>query len=134
MNWFIPAFVSSSPESGGGISEEEGTRWWARSSKKRRNVSRICRPSMGRLSLRALISRALELLFPLAHRLASLGDRLADEPGDVHQAPPRLPREVRRRHLARLLPPEPQRHPRAGRPRAQAEREPEDAPHAFLLP
>ena len=26
MNWFIPAFVRSSPDSGGGISDEERTR------------------------------------------------------------------------------------------------------------
>src|SRR5262245_21145746 len=46
MNWFIPALVSSSPDSGGGISEDEGTRLWSRSSKKRRNDSRIRSPSM----------------------------------------------------------------------------------------
>src|SRR3954470_13264076 len=48
MNWFIPAFVSSSPDSGGGISDELGTRLWPRSSKKRRNDSRIFRPCIGR--------------------------------------------------------------------------------------
>src|SRR5262245_6833982 len=46
MNWFIPALVSRSPDSGGGISGEEGTRLWSRASKKRRNVSRIRSPSM----------------------------------------------------------------------------------------
>jgi hypothetical protein len=46
MNWFIPAFVSSNPDSGGGINDEDGTRRCPRSSKKRRKLSRICRPSM----------------------------------------------------------------------------------------
>ena len=47
MNWFIPAFVSRSPEAGGGISDEDRTRACPRSSKKRRNVSRIACPSIG---------------------------------------------------------------------------------------
>src|SRR5262245_27309623 len=51
MNWFIPALVSSSPDSGGGISEDAGTRLWSRSSKKRRNVSRIRSPSMSAQSI-----------------------------------------------------------------------------------
>src|SRR5262245_32525843 len=46
MNWFIPALVSRRPDSGGGISGDEGTRLWSRASKKRRNVSRIRSPSM----------------------------------------------------------------------------------------
>src|SRR6185436_11835141 len=46
MNWFIPALVSRSPDSGGGISDEDGTRLCPRSSKKRRNSSRIRSPSM----------------------------------------------------------------------------------------
>ena len=37
MNWFMPAFVSSRPDSGWGISDEDGTRLCPRSSKKRRN-------------------------------------------------------------------------------------------------
>src|SRR5919198_641356 len=51
MNWFIPALVSSSPDSGGGINEDEGTRLWSRSSKKRRNDSRIRSPSMAAQSI-----------------------------------------------------------------------------------
>src|SRR5947199_4297442 len=44
MNWFIPAIVSSRPVSGGGISDDERTRVCPRSSKKRRNRSRISAP------------------------------------------------------------------------------------------
>ena len=38
MNWFMPAFVSSRPDSGGGISDELGTRVCPRSSKNDRNA------------------------------------------------------------------------------------------------
>ena len=41
MNWFIPAFVRRSPDSGGGISDELGTRVCSRSSKNETNDSRI---------------------------------------------------------------------------------------------
>src|SRR5215467_12055797 len=47
MNWFIPAFVSSRPDSGGGISDEDRTRVCPRSSKNDRNSSRIRLPSTG---------------------------------------------------------------------------------------
>src|SRR5207244_693035 len=52
MNWFIPALVSSRPDSGGGISDELGTRRCPRSSKKRRNVSRMRSDSTARKSKR----------------------------------------------------------------------------------
>src|SRR5438309_11355903 len=45
MNWFIPAFVRSSPDSGGGINEDERTRTCSRPSKNERNSSRIRLPS-----------------------------------------------------------------------------------------
>src|SRR5262245_42049503 len=51
MNWFIPALARSSPLSAGGINDELGTRRCPRSSKKRRNVSRIALPSIGIESL-----------------------------------------------------------------------------------
>jgi hypothetical protein len=52
MNWFMPAFVSRRPDSGGGISDEEGSRRCPRSSKKERNVSRIRSPSLAGQSSR----------------------------------------------------------------------------------
>src|SRR6266536_3069052 len=53
MHWFIPALVNISPDSGGGINDELGTRLCPRSSKNRRNVSRILLASIER-SLRSV--------------------------------------------------------------------------------
>jgi hypothetical protein len=49
MNWTIPAVVRSSPLSGGGISEDEGTLRCPRSSKNRTNNRRMSSPRMWRL-------------------------------------------------------------------------------------
>src|SRR5581483_2545673 len=131
MNWFIPAFVSRSPDSGGGIRLEEGTRRWPRSSKKRRNVSRIRRPSMVRLVYRGVL---LELAPALLHRAPALGDRFRDPLAELEQAAPRLPGDRARGHLLHRLAREARGEDRPGRPGAEAEREPEDPPHFFSLP
>jgi hypothetical protein len=47
MNWFMPAFASSSPVSGDGIRDDDRTRVCPRSSKKRRKRSRIFEPCTG---------------------------------------------------------------------------------------
>ncbi len=65
MNWFMPAFVSRSPDSGGGISDDERTRVWPRSSKNERNVSRILSPSIRGWSL-AVVCRRLGDISPCA--------------------------------------------------------------------
>src|SRR5581483_4725815 len=131
MNWFIPAFVSRSPDSGGGIRLEEGTRRWPRSSKKRRNVSRIRRPSMVRLVYRRVLR---ELAPALLHRAPALGDRLRDALSELEQPTTRLPGDRARRHLLHLLAREASGEDRPGRPDAAADREPEDPPHLFSLP
>src|SRR5215204_7116 len=105
MNWFMPAFVSRSPDSGGGISDELGTRLCPRSSKKRRNDSRMSRPCIaGSLptGLRAPdLSRRIrggpDLGFLLGHRALALGDRLREQLRDVHHATPGFSGEVRGR-------------------------------------
>src|SRR5581483_6344083 len=128
MNWFIPAFVSRSPDSGGGIRLEEGTRRWPRSSKKRRNVSRIRRPSMARLVYRRLLR---ELAPALLHRAPALGDRLRDPLAELEQAALRPTGDRARGDLLHLFAREPRREDRPGGSGAQAEREPEDPPHFF---
>src|SRR5688572_24048293 len=88
MNWFIPAIVSSSPDSGGGITDEDGTRRCPRSSKKRRNDSRICRPCIGRPVYGQAEAASLleaELVFLLAHGFLALRDRLGEQLGDIHE-------------------------------------------------
>src|SRR3972149_3219509 len=143
MNWFMPALVSRRPDSGGGINEDEGTRRCSRSSKKRRNVSRIAAPSLGEGSLPGGAGPGLrgpvggerggELLLLLAHGLAPLGDRLGEQASYVHQPAAGLACEVGRRDPAGLLAQEPHRHHGAGDPRAEAERDPEDPPHRSLF-
>src|SRR3990170_2510531 len=144
MNWFMPALVSRRPDSGGGINEDEGTRRCSRSSKKRRNVSRIAAPSIGKASLPGGAGPAVrglgvggerggELLLLLAHGLAPLGDRLGEQASYVHQPAAGLAGEVGRRDPAGLLAQEPHRHHCAGDPRAEAERDPEDPPHRYLF-
>src|SRR6266498_728851 len=54
MNGTIPAVVKSRPDSGGGISDEEGTRRWSRSSKNRRNRERISLDCTGEVYRRPL--------------------------------------------------------------------------------
>src|ERR687898_861289 len=142
MNWFIPALVRSSPDSGGGISDDEGTRLCPRSSKKRRNDSRISRPSIqtectrgpgsarkraGEASFvpRPTGSVAAELVLGLAHRRLALLDRLREQLRDVHDPAARLPGKRGRSDLAGLATGESHRHDRAGGPRADAERDPE---------
>src|SRR6266550_7924194 len=106
MNWFIPAFVSRSPVSGGGISEDERTRVWPRSSKKRRNRSRISCPCT-RLSLRGGTGGSVELRpdlgFLLRRTPAPLLHRLSQELAEVAGGVAELPSHVRRRHPLALL-------------------------------
>src|SRR5205085_10999313 len=86
MNWFMPAFVSSSPVSGGGISEDDRTRVCPRSSKKRRKRSRISAPCT-RVSLRAFGRPSAELgpdlRFLLRRPLAPLLERFAQQLPEV---------------------------------------------------
>src|SRR5918999_2898882 len=58
MNWFMPAFVRSNPDSGGGISDELGTRLCSRSSKNERNSSRIRSPSTTGVYRRTSVAQA----------------------------------------------------------------------------
>src|SRR5918995_5767581 len=142
MNWFIPAFVRSNPDSGGGISDDEGTRLCPRSSKKRRNDSRTSRPSIrirvyervrgaqeASAQARAFVLRptgsvAAELVLGLAHRRLALLDRLGEQLRDVHDPAARLPGERGRSHLAGLATGESHRRDRARGARADAERDP----------
>src|SRR5919106_1267324 len=147
MNWFIPALVRRSPDSGGGINDELGTRLWPRSSKNDRNSSRIRRPSIvrsvptglvrlsggGRLvgagSTGRVVELRAQLALPFLHGPLAFLDRLRDELGQVHQAAPRFPSERRRLDLARLAPGPSRRDDGAGRSGAQPERDPEAPAH-----
>src|SRR5262245_30626884 len=142
MNWFIPAFVSSRPDSGGGISDDEGTTRCSRSSKKRRNDARISRPSIGKASLpggsrpaahRVLFGRQ-EFGLLVAHRLLALGDRLGDELREVEHPAAGLAGEPGGRHLLALAAEEARRHDRGRRPGPEAEGQPEQPSHGAALP
>src|SRR5215217_374813 len=126
MNWFIPAFVSSRPDSGSGISEDDGTRLWPRSSKKRRNDSRISSPRMAS----EVAERGARLALNLIHRPPALGDRLGDQSRELEEPAARFARERGRRDLPHLSPREPCGEDRPGGAGAEPEREPEDAPHS----
>src|SRR5262245_57796553 len=116
MNWFIPAFVSSSPDSGGGISDELGTRRCSRSSKNERNDSRIRWPSTGRVYRRVLrgsgsvglmgtrvpcwlvVELGAQLTLPLLHRALALLEGLGDELREVEEPALRLAGQRRGLH------------------------------------
>src|SRR5262245_32165286 len=104
MNWFIPALVSSSPDSGGGTRDDERTRVWPRSSKKRRKVSRISAPcTPGSLAVGFARSVAIaQLVLALVHRAPPFLHRRRDELAQIEQAATRLARERGRRRPARL--------------------------------
>src|SRR3990172_276636 len=90
MNWFMPALVSRRPDSGGGINEDEGTRRCSRSSKKRRNVSRIAAPSIGKASLPGVARPApAGLLAQEPHRHHCAGDPRAEAERDPEDPPHR---------------------------------------------
>ncbi len=85
MNWFMPAFASSRPDSGGGIRDDDGTRRCSRSSKNDRNVSR-----MRWLSTPGSLSRAAA---------GAAGTRADAVPRCWKSVRPAGRREVRRREL-----------------------------------
>src|SRR4029079_6279937 len=99
MNWFIPALVSSRPDSGGATSDDDRTRVWPRSSKKRRKVSRIsapCTPGSLAVGFAGPVALAQPVL-ALVHRATTLLHRRGDELAEVEQAPSRLTRQGRGR-------------------------------------
>src|SRR5690242_2033380 len=133
MNWFIPAFVSRRPDSGGGTNEDERTRVWPRSSKKRRKVSRISAPcTPGSLAVGSARSVAIaELELALVPRATAFLHRGRDELAQVEQTPARLTSECGRRGAARLATGPPGRGDRRGGAQSDAERDPEQpADHA----
>src|SRR5713226_5923166 len=75
MNCIIPAPVSRSPDSGGGISDAEDRRRCPRSSKNERKASRIRSPSTAAVYRRPFTSRKVSpvlritFLGPRGHRL-----------------------------------------------------------------
>src|SRR4029079_5898954 len=97
MNWFIPALVSSRPDSGGATSDDDRTRVWPRSSKKRRKVSRISAPcTPGSLAVGFAGPGAIsQLLLAFVQRAASFLHRRGDELAEVEQAASRLARQGR---------------------------------------
>ena len=111
MNWFMPAFVSSRPVSGGGISDEDGTRLCPRSSKNA-GTSRGCRrPSTARSLASSHAAGASSELVRSRGALARARPWRAyprrptrdDELGQIEQAALGLAGERRRRDTLRLL-------------------------------
>src|SRR5919197_2710087 len=136
MNWFIPALVRRSPVSDGGISDDERTRVWPRSSKKRRNLSRISGPCT-RVSLRGRTRGSVELGpdlgLLLRHALAPLLEDLPYQLPDVLEGVLELPPHVGGSHPLGLLAHPPGREDRRRDARAQAEGHPERASHGLGL-
>src|SRR3954462_8210010 len=118
----MPALVSSSPYSGGATSDDERTRVWPRSSKKRRKVSRMSAPSTpGSLAVGFAGSVAIaELVLPLVSRPAAFLHRGGDELAQIEETTSRLTGQCRRRRTLGLPagPPRPGDRPRGAEPDA----------------
>src|SRR4029079_14868965 len=127
MNWFIPALVSSRPDSGGATSDDDRTRVWPRSSKKRRKVSRIsapCTPGSLAVGFAGPVEIA-ELVLALVHRATTLLHRRGDEFAEVEQAPSGLARQGGGRGALGLSAGPPGRDDRGRGAEPDAERHPE---------
>src|SRR5262249_46138119 len=131
MNWTIPAVVSSSPVSGGGINEDDGTIRCPRSSKNVRNCRRMSfaftegsPPGVGRP----------ELGLPVGHALPERLDEARPSARDVAprgcQRLPRLAGEVGRREPLRLALQPAREKKGPGDARTEARGEPEQTAHA----
>src|SRR3954463_3125641 len=123
----MPALVSSSPDSGGATSDDERTRVWPRSSKKRRKVSRMSAPSTpGSLAVGFAGSVAIaELVLPLVSRPAAFLHRGGDELAQIEETASRLTGQCRRRRTLGLPAGPPRRGDRRRGAAPDAERHPE---------
>src|SRR3954471_2116175 len=123
----MPALVSSSPDSGGVTSDDERTRVWPRSSKKRRKVSRMSAPSTpGSLAVGFAGSVAIaELVLPLVSRPAAFLHRGGDELAQIEETASRLTGQCRRRRTLGLPAGPPRRGDRRRGAEPDAERHPE---------
>src|SRR3954462_13537501 len=113
----MPALVSSSPDSGGATSDDERTRVWPRSSKKRRKVSRMSAPSTpGSLAVGFAGSVAIaELVLPLVSLPPSFLHRGGDELAQIEETASHLTTLCQRLHpLGRLAGPPRRRDRRRG--------------------